>query len=146
MFPTPSKAPRFREPALPGGARGRSRLRAIGVWGLVAVGTVAALWPVRLPAATSSPIQANRRSLLFAGEDVAALIARADRAMYDALKPQDWLTTVVEPAMAPHASLQTHLELNDVPIIDKGALTVLGNDDFLLRMLRKGEAESAQET
>lgn len=59
------------------------------------------------------------------------------------LYAQMGFTTVVEPAMAPHASLQTHLELNDVPIIDKGALTVLGNDDFLLRMLRKGEAESA---
>ena len=47
-------------------------------------------------------------------------------------------TTVVEPAMAPHHALQTHLELNDVPIIDKGALTVLGNDDFLLRQLRDG--------
>ncbi len=52
-------------------------------------------------------------------------------------------TTVVEPAMAPHHSLQTHYELNDVPIIDKGALTVLGNDDFLLRQIRAGESESA---
>ena len=28
--------------------------------------------------------------------------------------------------------LQTHLELADIPIIDKATLTVLGNDDFLL--------------
>ena len=41
-------------------------------------------------------------------------------------------TTVVEPAMSPHHALQTHLELADMPIIDKGVLTVLGNDDFLL--------------
>ncbi len=59
------------------------------------------------------------------------------------LYAQMGFTTVVEPAMAPHHALQTHLELNDVPIIDKGALTVLGNDDFLLRMLRTGESENA---
>jgi formylmethanofuran dehydrogenase subunit A len=59
------------------------------------------------------------------------------------LYAQMGFTTVVEPAMAPHHSLQTHFELNDVPIIDKGALTVLGNDDFLLRQIRAGEPESA---
>jgi formylmethanofuran dehydrogenase subunit A len=59
------------------------------------------------------------------------------------LYAQMGFTTVVEPAMAPHHSLQTHYELNDVPIIDKGALTVLGNDDFLLRQIRAGESESA---
>jgi formylmethanofuran dehydrogenase subunit A len=59
------------------------------------------------------------------------------------LYAQMGFTTVVEPAMAPHHSLQTHFELNDVPIIDKGALTVLGNDDFLLRQIRAGESESA---
>ena len=59
------------------------------------------------------------------------------------LYAQMGFTTVVEPAMAPHHALQTHLELNDVPIIDKGALTVLGNDAFLLEMLRKNEAQGA---
>ena len=59
------------------------------------------------------------------------------------LYAQMGFTTVVEPAMAPHHALQTHLELNDVPIIDKGALTVLGNDDFLLTQLRKGESANA---
>ena len=59
------------------------------------------------------------------------------------LYAQMGFTTVVEPAMAPHHALQTHFELNDVPIIDKGALTVLGNDDFLLRLLRGRESESA---
>lgn len=59
------------------------------------------------------------------------------------LYAQMGFTTVVEPAMAPHHSLQTHFELNDVPIIDKGALTVLGNDDFLLRMMRSGESDGA---
>ena len=41
-------------------------------------------------------------------------------------------TTVVEPAVSPHHALQAHLELADIPIIDKATLTVLGNDDFLL--------------
>ena len=52
-------------------------------------------------------------------------------------------TTVVEPAMSPHHALHAHLELADTPIIDKGTLTVLGNDDFLLSMLRQGESASA---
>ncbi|HEY6630408.1 MAG TPA: formylmethanofuran dehydrogenase subunit A [Rhizobiaceae bacterium] len=45
-------------------------------------------------------------------------------------------TTVVEPAMSPSAALHTHLELADVPIIDKATLAILGNDDFLLSMIR----------
>jgi len=59
------------------------------------------------------------------------------------LYAQMGFTTVVEPAMAPHHALQTHLELADTPILDTGALTVLGNDDFLLSMLRKGESDDA---
>lgn len=39
-------------------------------------------------------------------------------------------TTVIEPAILPHHALHAHLELSDIPIIDKGFLTVLGNDDF----------------
>ncbi|MDW6026407.1 formylmethanofuran dehydrogenase subunit A [Mesorhizobium sp. BAC0120] len=45
-------------------------------------------------------------------------------------------TTVIEPAMPPGAALHTHLELADIPIIDKGTLAILGNDDFLLSMIR----------
>jgi formylmethanofuran dehydrogenase subunit A len=52
-------------------------------------------------------------------------------------------TTVVEPAVSPHHALHAHLELADTPIIDKATLTVLGNDDFLLSMLRRGESASA---
>jgi formylmethanofuran dehydrogenase subunit A len=47
-------------------------------------------------------------------------------------------TTVVEPAMSPGAALHTHLELADIPIIDKATLVILGNDDFLLSMIRDG--------
>jgi len=52
-------------------------------------------------------------------------------------------TTVVEPAVLPHQALQAHLELADIPIIDKATLTVLGNDDFLLNLLRRREGAGA---
>jgi formylmethanofuran dehydrogenase subunit A len=52
-------------------------------------------------------------------------------------------TTVVEPAVPPHHALQAHLELSDIPIIDKATLTVLGNDDFLLSLLRRRESADA---
>ncbi len=52
-------------------------------------------------------------------------------------------TTVIEPAISPHQALQAHLELADIPIIDKGILTVLGNDDFLLSLLRDKESPAA---
>jgi formylmethanofuran dehydrogenase subunit A len=52
-------------------------------------------------------------------------------------------TTVVEPAVSPHHALHAHLELADTPMIDKATLTVLGNDDFLLSMLRDGESANA---
>ena len=52
-------------------------------------------------------------------------------------------TTVVEPAVAPHDALHAHLELADIPIIDKATLSVLGNDDYLLGLLRAGESASA---
>ena len=48
-------------------------------------------------------------------------------------------TTVVEPAVAPHNALHAHLELADTPIIDKAILTILGNDDFVLGLMRSGE-------
>jgi formylmethanofuran dehydrogenase subunit A len=52
-------------------------------------------------------------------------------------------TTVVEPAVAPDYALHAHLELADIPIIDKAILTVLGNDDYLLSLMRAGESASA---
>jgi formylmethanofuran dehydrogenase subunit A len=52
-------------------------------------------------------------------------------------------TTVVEPAVAPHCALHAHLELTDTPIIDKAILAVLGNEDFLLSLLRRGEGAGA---
>ncbi len=52
-------------------------------------------------------------------------------------------TTVIEPAISPHAALQAQLELADIPIIDKGILTILGNDDFLLDLIRRRESADA---
>jgi formylmethanofuran dehydrogenase subunit A len=45
-------------------------------------------------------------------------------------------TTVVEPAISPAAALHAHLELAAIPFIDTAILAVLGNEDFLLRLLR----------
>ena len=59
------------------------------------------------------------------------------------LYAQMGFSLVVEPAVAPHHALHAHLELADIPIIDKAILTVLGNDDFLLGFLRAGESKSA---
>jgi len=52
-------------------------------------------------------------------------------------------TTVVEPAMLPVNALDVHLQMADIPIIDTGALAILGNDDLLLRLLRD-KASQAQ--
>ena len=48
-------------------------------------------------------------------------------------------TTVVEPAVSPHHALHAHLELADIPIIDKAILAILGNDDFVLGLMRSGD-------
>ncbi len=46
-------------------------------------------------------------------------------------------TACFEPAMLPANSRQAHMEMADTPIVDKGAYVLLGNDDFLLRMMAK---------
>lgn len=52
-------------------------------------------------------------------------------------------TMVIEPAVLPHLALHSHLELADIPIIDKGCLSILGNDDFLLSLIRDGAGPTA---
>ena len=47
-------------------------------------------------------------------------------------------TTCFEPAMLPTNARQTHLELGDTPMVDKGAYAMLGNDDFFLHLLAGG--------
>jgi formylmethanofuran dehydrogenase subunit A len=51
-------------------------------------------------------------------------------------------TACFEPAMLPINARQTHLELGDTPIVDKGCYALLGNDDFFLRMLASGQPQS----
>ncbi len=50
---------------------------------------------------------------------------------------------VVEPAVSPHTALQAQLELAAIPTIDTAILTVLGNEDYLLGLLRDGESTDA---
>ncbi len=51
-------------------------------------------------------------------------------------------TACFEPAMLPVNARQTHMELADTPIIDKGAYVLLGNDDFLLRMMHAKKSQA----
>ena len=44
-------------------------------------------------------------------------------------------TSCFEPAMLPANARQLHLEFADIPLVDKGCYVVLGNDDYLLRLL-----------
>jgi formylmethanofuran dehydrogenase subunit A len=44
-------------------------------------------------------------------------------------------TAAFEPAMLPINARQTHLEMADTPMIDKGGYAMLGNDDYFLRLL-----------
>jgi formylmethanofuran dehydrogenase subunit A len=43
-----------------------------------------------------------------------------------------------EPAMVPANARASHLEMADMPLIDRGAYVMLGNDDLLLRMIAAG--------
>jgi formylmethanofuran dehydrogenase subunit A len=51
-------------------------------------------------------------------------------------------TTCFEPAMLPANARQAHLEMADTPMVDTGAYALLGNDDFLLRLLAKNAPQS----
>src|SRR5436190_7337426 len=52
-------------------------------------------------------------------------------------------TACFEPAMLPANARQAHMEMADTPIIDKGAYALLGNDDYLLRMMAAGAERQA---
>jgi formylmethanofuran dehydrogenase subunit A len=47
-------------------------------------------------------------------------------------------TAAFEPAMVPSNARSAHLEMADVPIVDKGAYVMLGNEELLLQMLAEG--------
>jgi formylmethanofuran dehydrogenase subunit A len=52
-------------------------------------------------------------------------------------------TACFEPAMLPVNARQAHMEMADIPIVDKGAYALLGNDDFFLRMLAANKDQAA---
>ena len=52
-------------------------------------------------------------------------------------------TACFEPAMLPVNARQAHMEMGDTPIVDKGGYAMLGNDDFLLRMMASGAGQKA---
>ena len=47
-------------------------------------------------------------------------------------------TACFEPAILPVNARQAHMEMGDTPMVDKGGYALLGNDDFLLRLLASG--------
>lgn len=54
-------------------------------------------------------------------------------------------TTVFDAAVAPLAARLSHLELDDTPIVDGGFFVLMGNDEYLIRLLDAGERERARE-
>lgn len=51
-------------------------------------------------------------------------------------------TTVIEPAILPCNARNAHLQMGDIPYIDKGGLVILGNDDLLLSLLRDRSSQA----
>ncbi|MBK8003530.1 MAG: formylmethanofuran dehydrogenase subunit A [Gemmatimonadetes bacterium] len=51
-------------------------------------------------------------------------------------------TAAFEPALLPMNARQAHLEMGDVPMVDKGGYAMLGSDDFLLRLMAAGTEQA----
>jgi len=51
-------------------------------------------------------------------------------------------TTVMEAAMPPLTARHVHEELNDIPMVDKGAFTMMGNNHFVMKYLKEGNWEN----
>lgn len=54
-------------------------------------------------------------------------------------------TTVFDAAVAPLLARSSHAELDDTPIVDAGFFVLMGNDEYLLRLIEAGEADRARE-
>ncbi len=52
-------------------------------------------------------------------------------------------TAAFEPALLPINARQAHMEMGDIPILDKGGYVMLGSDDYLLRMLTAKKDQKA---
>lgn len=54
-------------------------------------------------------------------------------------------TTVFDAAVAPLTARLSHAELDDTPIVDAGLFVLMGNDDYLLRLIDRGERTQARD-
>lgn len=54
-------------------------------------------------------------------------------------------TTVFDAAVAPVSARDTHLQLDDTPIVDAGFYVLMGNDAYLLQQIGAGERERARD-
>ena len=54
-------------------------------------------------------------------------------------------TTVFDAAVAPIMARSAHAQFDDTPIVDGGFFVLLGNDEYLLRLIDAGERERARE-
>ena len=54
-------------------------------------------------------------------------------------------TTVFDAAVAPLMARSSHGELDDTPIVDAGFFVLIGNDEYLLRLIASGERARARE-
>lgn len=54
-------------------------------------------------------------------------------------------TTVFDAAVAPLLARHTHHEMDDTPCIDAGFFALLGNDDYLLQLVDRGERDRARD-
>ncbi len=52
-------------------------------------------------------------------------------------------TAAFEPAVLPINARQAHMEMGDVPILDKGGYVLMGSDDYLLRMMTAKKDQQA---
>ena len=54
-------------------------------------------------------------------------------------------TTVFDAAVAPLTARLSHAELDDTPIVDAGFFVLMGNDDYLFRLIDAGEGAAARD-
>ena len=54
-------------------------------------------------------------------------------------------TTVFDAAIAPLTARHTHHEMSDTPCIDAGCFVLMGNDDYLLKLIDAGERDRARD-
>src|SRR5262245_1208035 len=54
-------------------------------------------------------------------------------------------TTVFDAAVAPLMARLSHAELDDTPIVDAGFFVLMGNDDYLLRLIDRDERAAARD-